>query len=76
MEYTNEHEERICKFKKYAKQTLDLMIDAYKWKSMAKECDDQELKNKYMQISDTLFNLFMTEHNNIGAMFKEETKWN
>lgn len=62
----------MCNFKKYAKQTLDLMVDAYKWKTMAKECDDEEMRKKYMSVSDTLFSLFMEEHNNIGAMFKEE----
>lgn len=70
MEY--EYEEEVFNFKKYAKQTLDLMVDAYKWKTMAKHCDNEEMKTKYMQVSDTLFNLFMTEHNNIGSMFKEE----
>lgn len=70
MEY--EYEEEICNFKKYAKQTLDLMVDAYKWKIMAKHCDNEEMKAKYMQVSDTLFNLFMVEHNNIGSMFKDE----
>lgn len=65
-----EHEE-ICKFKKYAKQTLDLMVDAYKWKVLAKECDSQEMKAKYMQVSDTLMELFMTEHNAIVEMFRE-----
>ena len=67
-----EYEEKVCNFKKYAKQTLDLMIDAYKWKVMASDCDDEAMKNKYMTVSNTLFELFMTEHNNIGAMFKEE----
>ena len=66
-----EIEEKVCEFKKYAKQTLDLMIDAYKWKAMAKECDDDALVQKYMSVSNTLFDLFMAEHNNIGAMFKE-----
>ena len=67
-----EYEEKVCEFKKYAKQTLDLMIDAYKWKMMAQECDNEEIKAKYMTVSNTLFDLFMTEHGNIGAMFKEE----
>ena len=67
-----EYEDKVCEFKKYAKQTLDLMIDAFKWKMMAKECDDEEMKAKYMSVSNTLFQMFMTEHNNIGAMFKEE----
>ena len=67
-----EYEEIVCDFKKYAKQTLDLMVDAFKWKMMAKYCDNAEMKAKYMQVSDTLFNLFMIEHTNIGNMFKEE----
>ena len=67
-----EYEERVCEFRKYAKQTLDLMVDAYKWKAMAMDCDSEEMKQKYMQVSNTLFELFMVEHNNIGRMFKSE----
>lgn len=67
-----EYEEKMCEFKKYAKQTLDLMIDSYKWKMMADECDNDEIKQKYMNVSNTLFDLFMIEHNNIGQMFKGE----
>ena len=67
-----EYEEKVCEFKKYAKQTLDLMVDAYKWKAMAMECEDNEMKQKYMSVSNTLFDLLMVEHNNIGAMFKGE----
>ena len=68
----HEYEEKVCEFKKYAKQTLDLMIDAYKWKVMAEECEDEIMKSKYMSVSNTLFELFMTEHNNIGKIFKGE----
>ena len=67
-----EYEEKVCEFKKYAKQTLDLMVDAYKWKAMAHECDDDNMKQKYMSVSNTLFDLFMVEHNNIGEIFKGE----
>ena len=67
-----EYEEKVCEFKKYAKQTLDLMVDSYKWKVMAEDCENEELKQKYIGVSNTLFDLFMTEHNNIGKMFKEE----
>lgn len=67
-----EYEDKVCDFKKYAKQTLDLLVDAYKWKTMAEYCDDENMKSKYMTVSDTLFNLFMTEHTNIGAMFKKD----
>ena len=67
-----DYEEKVCQFKRYAKQTLDLMVDAYKWKMMAEDCDDEMMKAKYMQVSNTLFEIFMTEHNSIGKMFKGE----
>ena len=67
-----EYEDRVCDFKKYAKQTLDLLVDSYKWKVMAEECDDENMEQKYMDVSNTLYELFMTEHNNIGQMFKGE----
>ena len=69
MEY--EHDE-ICEFKKYAKQTLDLMVDAYKWKVLARYCDNQDMRMKYKHVSNTLMDLFMVEHNAIGEMFKED----
>ena len=69
MEY--EHEE-ICEFRKYAKQTLDLMIDAYKWKILARHCDNHDMRMKYNQVSETLMELFMAEHNRIGEMFRED----
>lgn len=67
-----EYEDKVCEFKKYAKQTLDLMVDAYKWKVMSMDCDDEDMKQKYMNVSNTLFDLFMVEHNNIGKMFRKE----
>lgn len=66
-----QYEEKVCKFKRYVQQTLDLMVDAYKWKVMADECDDEKMKEKYMMVSDTLFGMFMEEHNNIGNVFKK-----
>ena len=66
------YEEKVCEFKRYVKQTLDLMVDAYKWKMMAEECDSEEMKSKYMGVSNTLFEMFMVEHNNLGKMFKGE----
>lgn len=67
-----EYEDKVCNFKKYAKQTLDLLVDAYKWKVMAEDCNDTEMKEKYSTVSATLFNLFMTEHENMGKIFKGE----
>ena len=66
-----EIEEKICNFKMYLKQTMDLLNDAYRWKVMAEECDEEEMRTKYMQVSNTLFDLFMQEHENIGNIFKE-----
>ena len=74
MEYNNEYEDEVCDFKKYAKQTLDLIVDSYKWKTMAKHCDDANMRAKYMNVSNILFDLFMEEHNNIGEIFKEESR--
>ena len=65
-------EEKSCEFNKYLKQTMDLLKDSYRWKTMAMECDNEEMKQKYMNVSNTLFELFMVEHNNIGRMFKGE----
>lgn len=65
-----EYEDKICDFKKYMKQTLDLLVDAYKWKVMAEDCDNEDMKQKYMAVSDTLYQMFMVEHNNIGEHFK------
>lgn len=70
MEHYEKIEEKICDFKKYTKQSLDLMVDAYRWKEMANECTDENMKNKYKQISDTLFELFMTEHKNMQDIFQ------
>ena len=68
----HEYEEKVCEFKKYAKQTLDLMIDAFRWKEMAKECENENVKNKYQSVSDTLFSLFMEEHKNMQELFSKE----
>lgn len=67
-----EIEKNTCAFKTYVKQTMDLLTDAYKWKIMAEECNTTEMKEKYMAVSKTLYDMFMVEHNNIGAMFKGE----
>jgi hypothetical protein len=72
MKEHEEYEERVCDFKRYIKQSMDLMIDAYKWKMMAQYADTEESKQKYMNISNMLFDMFMVEHNNIGKMFKGE----
>ena len=65
-------EEELCKFKKYLKMTMDLLVDSYKWLKLTEYADNETDKEKYKQVSDTLFNMFMVEHNNIGAMFKKD----
>ena len=67
-----EYEEKVCDFKKYAKQTLDLLVDSFKWKQMAMECDDEDMKNKYMNVSNTLYEMFMVEHKNMQNLFTNQ----
>lgn len=72
MKEHEEYEEKVYDFKRYVKQTLDLMVDAYKWKCMSEHAESEEAKQKYMNVSNMLFDMFMVEHNNIGKMFKGE----
>lgn len=67
-----DYEDKVCWFKKYMKQSMDLMVDAFKWKMMAEYSDDEDMKMKYIQVSDTLYNMYVVEHNNIDNMFKKE----
>lgn len=67
-----EIENKICEFDLYIKQTMDLLKDAYRWKVMSEECENDTMAAKYKQVSDTLFDMFMVEHNAIGQMFKGE----
>ena len=72
MEYYEKMEEELCEFKKYLKMTMDLLVDAYKWLILSDYADKEEDKMKYKQVSDTLFNMFMVEHNAIGDKFKRD----
>ena len=71
MEHYEEMEEELCEFKKYLKMTMDLLVDSYKWLKLSEYADGESDKMKYKQVSDTLFDMFMNEHNAIGAMFKK-----
>ena len=66
-----EYEEKICNFKDYAKQALDLMVDSYKWKVLSEHCNNETMKTKYLSISNTLYELFMNEHAEMSRMFKQ-----
>ena len=69
MEY-EQMEQELCEFKKYMKMTMDLLVDAYKWLKLSEYADNETNRIKYKQVSDTLFDMFMVEHGNIGAKFK------
>lgn len=71
MEHYEEMEEQLCEFKKYLKMTMDLLVDSYKWLKLSEYADGETDRAKYQQVSDTLFNMFMVEHNRIGEMFKK-----
>ena len=54
-------EEELKETKAYAKRVIDLWADAKKWKMLAKMTDNDEDYNKYMNISDTLMDMFSKE---------------
>ena len=72
MEHYEKMEEELCEFKKYLKMTMDLLVDSYKWLKLSEYADGVEDKAKYKQVSTTLFEMFMREHDAIGKMFNKE----
>ena len=58
-------EEELKETKAYAKRVIDLWTDAKKWKMLAKMTDNDEDYNKYMNISDTLMDMFSKEIQNM-----------
>ena len=70
MESYDKMEQDMCEFKKYIKMTNDLLVDSYKWLRLSQYADDEASRSKYKQISDTLYDMFMEEHQHIGEMFK------
>lgn len=70
MEHYEEMEEELCEFKKYLKMTMDLLVDSYKWLKLSEYADGEMDKSKYKQVSNTLFDMFMKEHDAIGQIFK------
>ena len=71
MEY-EELNEKFCQFKADLKQTMDLLNDAYRWKLISENCENNDHKQKYLNVSNVLFELFMEQHNEIGKKFKSE----
>ena len=72
MENYEKMEVELCEFKKYMKMTMDLLVDAYKWLKLSEYADSDSNASKYKQVSDTLFQMFMVEHNAIGEKFKSQ----
>lgn len=72
MEHYEKMEQDVCEFKKYVKMTMDLMVDSYKWTKLGEYAEEYESKEKYKKIGRTLYDMFMTEHDNIMRMFKGE----
>ena len=54
-------EEELKETKAYAKRVIDLWVDAKKWKMLAKMTNNDEDCNKYMNISNTLMEMFAKE---------------
>lgn len=58
-------EEELKETKAYAKRVIDLWADAKKWKTLAKMTDNDEDYNKYMNVSNTLMEMFTKEIQNM-----------
>ena len=58
-------EEELKETKAYAKRVIDLWVDAKKWKMLAKMTDNDEDYNKYMNVSNTLMEMFTKEIQNM-----------
>ena len=54
-------EEELKETKAYAKRVIDLWADAKKWKMLAKMTGNDEDYNKYMNVSNTLMEMFTKE---------------
>lgn len=54
-------EEELKETKAYAKRVIDLWADAKKWKMLAKMTDSDEDYNKYINVSNTLMEMFTKE---------------
>lgn len=54
-------EEELKETKAYAKRVIDLWADAKKWKMLAKMTNNDEDYNKYMNVSNTLMEMFTKE---------------
>ena len=65
MESYEKLEEELKETKAYAKRVIDLWADSKKWKMLAKMTDNDEDYNKYMNISDTLMDMFTKEIQNM-----------
>ena len=61
MESYEKLEEELKETKAYAKRVIDLWADAKKWKMLAKMTDNDEDYNKYMNVSNTLMEMFTKE---------------
>ena len=71
MEHYEEMEEELCEFKKYLKMTMDLLVDSYKWLKLSEYAEGETDRMKYKQVGETLYEMFMVEHNHIGEKFKK-----
>ena len=72
MESYERMEQDMCEFKKYIKMTNDLLCDSKKWDILSKYSENIEDKENYKKLSETLYNMFMEQHQKIMKMFKNE----
>lgn len=54
--------EEMCEHNKMlAKRVMDLWCDSHKWKYLAEHTKDQTIRERYMNVSDMMMDLFNRE---------------
>ena len=67
------YEEEMKNFNKRVYRAMDLLKDSAKYKCMVKYySNNEEDRKRYTEISKTLLDLFMLEHESIDEYFKDE----
>ena len=72
MESYERMEQDMFESKKNIKMNNDIMYDSKKWDILSKYSENIEDKENYKKLSETLYNMFMEQHQKIMQMFKNE----
>lgn len=61
METYEKLEKKLDETKMYAKRVMDLYCDAIRWRNISKYSDNPDTRQRYMNVSNMLMDLFNNE---------------